>query len=132
MEWGLDWRNDKDNAISWVAWSPESEQEARESGRPVLIDFTADWCITCKANKRTSIDIERVRSALKRMEAVTLIGDYTDKDPRITKILQQYRRAGVPLVLVYGAGQSEPQVLPTILTPQIVLDALEKAGKPSS
>lgn len=132
MEWGLDWRNDKDNAINWVAWSPESEQEARESGRPVLIDFTADWCITCKANKRTSIEIERVRSALKRMEAVTLIGDYTDKDPRITKILQRYQRAGVPLVLVYGAGQSEPQVLPTILTPQIVLDALEKAGKPSS
>lgn len=132
MEWGLDWRDDKDNAISWVAWSPESEQEARESGRPVLIDFTADWCITCKVNKRTSIEIERVRSVLNKMEAVTLIGDYTDRDPRITKILKQYRRAGVPLVLVYGAGQSEPQVLPTILTPQIVLDALEKAGKPSS
>ena len=129
MEWGLDWRQTRDDSIQWMAWSPEAEQEARDAGKPVLIDFTADWCITCKANKRTSIEIESVRAVLKEHDVVAMTGDYTNKDPRITKVLQKHRRSGVPLVLVYSPGENEPEVLPVMLTPQIVLDALENAGK---
>ena len=131
MEWGLDWRQTRDDSIKWTAWSPEAEQEARAAGKPVLIDFTADWCITCKANKRTSIEIESVRAMLKEKGVFAMTGDYTNKDPRITKVLHDHRRSGVPLVLVYSPGEDKPEVLPVMLTPQIVLDALENAGKPS-
>ena len=129
MEWGLDWRQTRDDSIKWTAWSPEAEREARSAGKPVLIDFTADWCITCKANKRTSIEIESVRAMLKEKGVVAMTGDYTNKDPRITKVLHDHRRSGVPLVLVYSPGENKPEVLPVMLTPQIVLDALENTGK---
>jgi thiol:disulfide interchange protein len=129
MEWGLDWRQTRDDSIKWTAWSPEAEQKARSAGKPVLIDFTADWCITCKANKRTSIEIESVRAMLKEKGVVAMTGDYTNKDPRITKVLHDHRRSGVPLVLVYSPDENKPEVLPVMLTPQIVLDALEDTGK---
>ena len=131
MEWGLDWRKTRNDSIQWTAWSPEAEQKARTVGKVVLIDFTADWCITCKANKRTSIEIDSVRAVLKERGVVTMTGDYTNKDPRITKVLHDHRRSGVPLVLVYSSGENKPEVLPVMLTPQIVLDALENAGKSS-
>ena len=131
MEWGLDWRKTRNDSIQWTAWSPEAEQEARTAGKVVLIDFTADWCITCKANKRTSIEIDSVRAVLKERDVVAMTGDYTNKDPRITKMLHDHRRSGVPLVLVYSPGENKPEVLPVMLTPQIVLDALENAGKSS-
>lgn len=131
MEWGLDWRKTRNDSIQWTAWSPEAEQEARTAGKVVLIDFTADWCITCKANKRTSIEIDSVRAVLKERGVATMTGDYTNKDPRITKVLHNHRRSGVPLVLVYSSGENKPEVLPVMLTPQIVLDALENAGKSS-
>jgi len=128
MEWGLDWRQSKPK-IPWQDWTPAAEVQARKSGNPVLVDFTADWCPTCKANKRISIEIDSVRSKLKEIGAVSFLGDYTNKNPSITKILQKYKRAGVPLVLVYPVGQDEPIVLPVTLTPQIVLDALGEAGR---
>ena len=131
MEWGLDWRKTRNDSIQWTAWSPEAEQKALTAGKVVLIDFTADWCITCKANKRTSIEIDSVRAVLKERGVVTMTGDYTNKDPRITKVLHDHRRSGVPLVLVYSSGENKPEVLPVMLTPQIVLDALENAGKSS-
>ena len=128
MEWGLDWRQSNPK-IPWQDWTPAAEVQARKSGNPVLVDFTADWCPTCKANKRISIEIDSVRSKLKEIGAVSFLGDYTNKNPSITKILQKYKRAGVPLVLVYPVGQDEPIVLPVTLTPQIVLDALGEAGR---
>ena len=129
MEWGLDWRKTRNDSIQWTAWSPEAEQKARTAGKVVLIDFTADWCITCKVNKRTSIEIESVRAMLKDKGVVAMMGDYTNKDPGITKVLQEHRRSGVPLVLVYSPDENKPEVLPVMLTPQIVLDALENTGK---
>ena len=93
-----------------------------------MVDFTADWCVTCQANKKSSLEIASVRQKLKDLNAVALLGDYTREDPRIAEELKRYQRAGVPLVLVYPAGDAEPIVLPSLLTPGIVLDALEKAG----
>ena len=138
LERELNWRNPAPRAangvpvrkggIPWETWSPQAVADARGAGRVVLVDFTADWCVTCQANKKSSLEIASVRQKLKDLNAVALLGDYTREDPRIAEELKRYQRAGVPLVLVYPAGNAEPIVLPSLLTPGIVLDALEKAG----
>lgn len=96
----------------------------------MLVDFTAKNCLNCKVNKATSLEIPAARAKLKEIGAVSLLGDFTDQDPRIAAELRRYERAGVPLVLVYPKNPSEPAiVLPPILTPGIVADALDKAAK---
>ena len=118
------------DGIDWQRWSPEAVAKARREGHPVLVDFTADWCLTCQVNKKTSIEISSVRSKLKEINAVTLLGDYTHFPDAITVELNRYNRAGVPLVLVYPKNpDTQPIVLPEILTPGIVLDALAYAAR---
>ncbi|MEO8425571.1 MAG: protein-disulfide reductase DsbD domain-containing protein [Verrucomicrobiota bacterium] len=118
------------NGIQWQPWSPEAVQKARSEARPVFVDFTADWCLTCKANKKFSIEIPSVQAKLKEINAVPLLGDNTDSPPEVVAELKRFDRAGVPLVLVYPKDpKAEPIVLPEVLTPKIVLDALDQAGK---
>lgn len=120
---------DSPDGIDWQKWSPEAIVRARAEARPVLVDFTADNCLNCQVNKRTSLEIPSTRSKLKEINAVALLGDFSDGDERIAAELKKYNRAGVPLVLVYPKDpQEQPIVLPTILTPGIVLEALEKAS----
>jgi thiol:disulfide interchange protein/DsbC/DsbD-like thiol-disulfide interchange protein len=118
------------DGIDWQPWSAAAVKAAQAEGRPVLVDFTADWCVTCQANKKTSLEISSVRQKIKEIKAVPLLGDYTREDPAITEELKRFKRAGVPLVLVYAKDASkEPIVLPALLTPSTVLDALDKAVK---
>ncbi len=136
LEKELDWRvpvatsgagglQESAGGIEWQPWSPAAVAAARAAGRPVLVDFTADWCLTCQVNKKTSIEIPSVREKLKVLNAVALIGDYTHFPEAITTELNRFNRAGVPLVLVYPKNpDAQPLVLPAVLTPQIVLDAL--------
>lgn len=120
----------KGDAIPWQPWSPEAVAAARAAGRPVLVDFTARWCLTCQANKKFALEVPSVRAKLREVNAVALIGDYTHFPDAITQELKRFGRAGVPLVLVYPADPSrEPLVLPEALTPGIVLEALEKAAR---
>jgi len=115
--------------IQWQPWTPTAVAQARAAGRPVLVDFTADWCLTCQVNKRTSLEVPSVRAQLKRLNAVALVGDYTHTPDTITAELNKFHRAGVPLVLVYPANPAvEPVVLPEVLTPVAVLEALEEAA----
>jgi len=140
LEKELDWREampmadttgslkESVNGIDWQRWSPEAVAQARAEGHPVIVDFTADWCLTCQVNKKTSIEIPSVRKKLKEINAVALLGDYTHFPDSITSELNRYNRAGVPLVLVYPKKpDAEPIVLPEVLTPGIVLDALDRA-----
>jgi thiol:disulfide interchange protein DsbD len=121
---------DEPDGIRWQRWSAEAVAQARQAGHPVLVDFTADWCLTCKANKTTSLEIKSVRDKLSQIKAVALLADYTRGDDAITQELRHYGRAGVPLVLVYPANPAAPpQVLPTVLTPGVVLEALDKAAQ---
>jgi len=116
--------------IDWQRWSPEAVAQARADGKPVLVDFTADWCLTCQVNKRTSIEISSVRKKLKDLNAVALVGDYTHFPDSITTELNRFNRAGVPLVLVYPKNpDAQPIILPEVLTPGIVLDALDRAAR---
>jgi len=145
LEHELNWRNpptdvpggnvpvtngNSETGIPWQPWSSEAVAKARAEGRPVLVDFTANWCLTCQLNKKTSLEIDSVKAKLKEINAVALLGDYTRKNPEITAELKRFERAGVPLVLVYSKDATQPpQLLPTVLTPNIVLEALAAAGK---
>jgi thiol:disulfide interchange protein len=118
-------------SINWEPWSPSAVDRARAEGKPLLVDFTAKWCFTCRVNKAVAIEIPAVREKLKSMGAVTLRGDFTREDPAIAMELKRFRRAGVPLVLIYPSNPDlPPRVLPEQLTPGLVMDALEWAGKP--
>jgi thiol:disulfide interchange protein DsbD len=116
--------------LKWERWSQAAVDKARAEGRPVLVDFTADWCATCQFNLHTSIDIRRVREKLVELHAVTLLADFTVQDETIGRELHRFGRDAVPLVVVFPKNPAaEPIILPPVLKPQIVLDALERARK---
>jgi thiol:disulfide interchange protein len=131
MEEQLEWRSAaKREPIAWEPWSPAAVAQARAANRPVLVDFTADWCLTCQANKRIALDDPAVRAKLKETRTVALLADYTKAPAEMTEELNRFGRAGVPLVLVYPSQpEAPPLVLPVVLTPSIVLDSLEQATK---
>jgi thiol:disulfide interchange protein len=114
----------------WRAWSPESLAEARASGRPVIVDFTAKWCQTCNTIVKPALGSEAVRAKLKAVDAIALLADYTAFPPVISAELEKHERAGVPLVLVYPKDASKPpMVLSEALTSGEVVEALERAAK---
>ena len=110
-------------------WSTEAVEAALAEGRPVLVNFTADWCVTCKINERTSLSSSGVAAAVERSNAVYLVGDWTRRDDAITAELQRHGRSGVPLYLLWSPGSPEPRILPQLLTEGVVIDAL-KASEP--
>jgi len=123
--------NSSKTGIDWKTWSLQAVEQARKEGHPVLVDFTAKTCLTCIANKASSLEIEQTRTKLREIGAVSFVADFTDEDPVMAQELVRWRgAAGVPLVLVYSKDLNrKPQVLPTLLTPAIVRNALEQAAK---
>lgn len=106
-------------------YSPERLAQLRAQGKPVFVNLTASWCITCLVNERVALSTDEVREAFAREGVTYLKGDWTRQDPRITELLKQHDRSGVPLYLFYPAGTgSDAQVLPQLLTPGIVTTAL--------
>jgi thiol:disulfide interchange protein len=91
--------------------------EARASGKPVFAWFTADWCLTCKVNEDVAIEKPEVRDAFARAGVTVLRGDWTRRDPAITRYLTAQGAAGVPLYVWYPAGGGSPRQLPQVLTP---------------
>ena len=118
----------KPSQLVWQRFSKTNLDNALASGKPVFIDFTADWCITCKTNERFAIDTSKVREEFLKRKVVMLKADWTKGDPEITEILKQHGRAGVPMYLVYpgGSKETQPVLLPELITAQTVLDALNK------
>lgn len=128
LEKELNWRTPAVQGLAWQPWSPAAVATARAAGRPVLVDFTADWCLTCQVNRKTSLEAVAVLDRFKALNVAVLEGDYTRYSDAITIELNKYQRAGVPLVLVYPKDPAAaPIVLPGILTPGIVLEALDRA-----
>ena len=114
--------------IRWHRWSPEAVAKTREAGRPVLVDFTAKWCATCIWNKKTSIDIESVRTVLAGKNIKAFRADYTRRPDYITEELRRWGRAGVPLVLVFPSDKTrQPRLLPELLSADTVLTSLNEA-----
>jgi thiol:disulfide interchange protein DsbD len=115
----------------WQPFTPEILRQARAQGHPVFVDFTASWCLSCQVNERLILDRADVEQRLRDSGATLLRADWTNQDPDITRALAALGRSGVPTYALYPADPSAPpHVLPEVLTPGIVLDALNTLPKP--
>jgi thiol:disulfide interchange protein len=110
--------------ISWQPWSADSVQKSLAAGRPVFVDFTASWCLSCQVNERVALDRPEVLDAFAKANVVLLRADWTREDPAITQALAGLGRSGVPVYALYTPGQNNPQLLPQVLTPTIVTGVL--------
>jgi len=112
--------------LDWQKWEPGKAEELAADGQTVYVDFTARWCVTCQTNKATVFGSKKVRDFIRDNEVALLKADWTQRDDRISEALARYDRSAVPFNLVYRPGNADdPRVLPEILTPGIVLEALE-------
>jgi thiol:disulfide interchange protein DsbD len=110
--------------IVWRKFTPETLAARRAEGKPVFIDFTADWCITCKVNERVAFSKPEVSAAFAEKGVVALKADWTNSDEMVTKALEGYGRNSIPLYVYYPSGSDEYRILPQVLTPGIVVGAL--------
>lgn len=118
-----------ESAGNWEAYTPERLADLRSQGKPVFVNLTAAWCITCLVNERVALRQAPVVKAFQTSGIHYLKGDWTNQDPAISKLLAQFGRSGVPLYVLYANGtQAKPLVLPQILTPDIVLAAVQDAA----
>ena len=107
------------------AFSQQKLDTLLASGQNVFVNMTAAWCITCLVNERTALSTAAVREVFAGKRIAYLKGDWTSRNPEITRLLEKFGRSGVPLYVLYRSGH-EPVVLPQILTRSLVLDALGK------
>jgi thiol:disulfide interchange protein DsbD len=121
-----------DSARTWEPWTQEKLDALRAQGEPVLVNMTASWCITCLANERVTLSSDTVKNRLRSSGVTYLKGDWTHRDEQITAYLAQFGRNGVPLYVLYPRGSGAPEVLPQILTPTIVDEALQRASSTSA
>jgi thiol:disulfide interchange protein DsbD len=116
-------------AIDWKPYDLTDLEKSLHSGKTVFVDFTADWCLTCKVNEKTVLDSKPVTDKLKALNVVTMQADYTSQSPAIGKILAKFNRSGVPLYVIFpGKNPTRPIVLPEVITQDLVLKALDQAG----
>ena len=113
---------------NYEAYSPDRLSDLRGANQPVFVNLTAAWCITCQVNERVVLSRDTVQQALRDFGVTYLKGDWTNRDPDITALLDAHDRAGVPLYLVYPASDAPPRILPQILTESLVVDALADAA----
>jgi len=114
--------------IQWKPFSLSALEEDLKGDRPVFLDFTAEWCLTCKVNEKTVLTSKEVVDRLHALNVLTVRADWTNRNPDITKLLSKFGRSGVPLYVIFPPGRSgNPIVLPEVITSGIVLDALERA-----
>ncbi|MGC6509146.1 MAG: protein-disulfide reductase DsbD family protein [Myxococcota bacterium] len=126
-------REVQDTALSFdseVPWQPFSDAAVQSlSDRVLFIDFTADWCLSCKVNEKTILNTETVRKAMKEHNVVPLKADWTRRDPEITAWLERYERAGVPFYIVIPPNGAPPIPLGELITPSSVVNALVQASE---
>lgn len=110
---------------AWETYSAAKLAEYRASDLPVFVNFTAAWCVTCLANEQVALNVDSVQALFRDRGIKYLKGDWTRRDPQITAALSRFGRSGVPLYLFYPAGsESAVRILPQILTPGVILEAL--------
>jgi thiol:disulfide interchange protein DsbD len=115
--------------VAYEAYSPERLSALQAEGRPVFVNYTAAWCVTCQVNERVAFSTRIAAEAFEASGTVYLKADWTRRDAVIAEDLARFGRAGVPLYLVYPAGGGEPRILPQLLTPDIVARAVQDAAR---
>jgi thiol:disulfide interchange protein DsbD len=113
-------------SATWQTWSAEAVQRTLAAGQPVFVDFTASWCLSCQVNERVALSQPEVMQALEAKNVALFKADWTREDPAITQTLTALGRSGVPVYALYVQGEESPRLLPQVLTPGIVLDAIAK------
>jgi thiol:disulfide interchange protein DsbD len=125
----------KDTNLTWAPYSQSALDAARASGNPVFIDFTAAWCLSCQVNEKLVLHAADVQQQLSARHVTLLRADWTKYDPAITQELESLNRSGVPTYVLYPAARSggqaaAPDVLPEVLTKDLVLDAIQRDTTP--
>lgn len=116
--------SDSNGSLSSEAYTPQKLQALRNEQKPVFVNLTADWCITCLVNEQVALNQPEVQQAFEQNNVTYLKGDWTSRDSAITRLLSEHDRSGVPLYLFYAAGK-KAEILPQILTPSLVINALK-------
>jgi thiol:disulfide interchange protein DsbD len=117
---------DGNSTANYEVFSSQRLDDLQADGRPVFVNMTAAWCITCLANEQTTLSTDRVKQALSDNDITYMKGDWTNEDPEITAVLEHFNRPSVPLYVLYpGDSSKEPVILPQILTPGILVRAFE-------
>ena len=117
------------STTNYEAFSQQRLAELLAANRPVFVNMTAAWCITCLVNEHAALSSASVRAAFAARNIAYLKGDWTNRNPEITRVLEKHGRSGVPLYLLYSGG-AKPVVLPQILTPTTVLSEIERMPDP--
>lgn len=121
--------------LGWIVWLQQTKAvdpepfpvrlaRAVDSGKPVFVDFTADWCVNCKVNERLVLKTTAVQEAFRKHDVQFLVADWTRGEPAITALLKQFNRAGVPLYVYYPGSGKPPVVFPELITKEIILNAV--------
>jgi thiol:disulfide interchange protein/DsbC/DsbD-like thiol-disulfide interchange protein len=118
-----------DESGVWQSWSEAAVSRSLAAGQPVFVDFTASWCLSCQVNERAALGRPEVLAAFQARNVVLMKADWTRHDEAITRALTALGRSGVPAYALYAPGQSQPRMLPEVLTPGIMTDALSRLPK---
>ena len=121
------------SVIPWEPFSRDRLAELRQKGATVLVDFSADWCMTCKYNLATAIETSKVKAEIERNRVVPLLADWTDGSPEIKLMLESLQSKSIPVLAIFPPARSgdrppEPIVLRDLITETQVLSAIREAG----
>ena len=116
----------KSSKFEWMEFDKMTLNKLIQDNKIVLLDFTADWCITCQLNKKTTLENNKLQSFFNKENVLLMRGDWTKRDEKILNFIKSYDRLGIPVNIIYGPNNKEGVILPEILTKKIVIDNINK------